>query len=233
MKNKLTIILFLLAGLLTACNLSAPPDTNTVLSTASTLPPSSIISATSIPSIAPQVAIIDLPAVASTSPQQAVLDKAFAVIKALEDQDMPTLSGYVHPLQGLRFSPYAYVNEADQVFSADQVASLLAADRTYTWGTFSGSGESIDMSFMEYYAQFIYDEDFAQANEMSLNHRLGVSTSMDNIVDFYPTAMVVEFHFPGFDPQLEGMDWRSLRLVFIQSDSTWYLVGIVHDQWTT
>jgi len=29
--------------------------------------------------------------------------------------------------------------------------------------------------------------------------------------------MVVEYHFPGIDPQYGGLDWRSLRLVFQQS----------------
>jgi hypothetical protein len=28
------------------------------------------------------------------------------------------------------------------------------------------------------------------------------------------------------------MDWVSLRLVFLQEDGTWFLVGVVHDQWT-
>jgi hypothetical protein len=28
------------------------------------------------------------------------------------------------------------------------------------------------------------------------------------------------------------MDWRSLRLVFMQDGGTWYLAGIIHDQWT-
>jgi hypothetical protein len=36
----------------------------------------------------------------------------------------------------------------------------------------------------------------------------------------------------GFDPEYEGMDWRSLRLVFEKKNDIWYLVGIIHDQWT-
>jgi hypothetical protein len=28
------------------------------------------------------------------------------------------------------------------------------------------------------------------------------------------------------------MDWQSLRLVFEETAGNWYLVGIVHDQWT-
>jgi hypothetical protein len=119
------------------------------------------------------------------------------------------------------------------VFSPNQVASMLADSKVYSWGVYSGSGAPIDLSFPEYYAQFIYDEDFIVAPKVSLNHRLGVSTSMDNIIEFYPGSMFVEFYFPGFDPQLEGMDWRSLRLVFTQFEGTWYLTAVIHDQWTT
>lgn len=42
----------------------------------------------------------------------------------------------------------------------------------------------------------------------------------------------VEYHFPGFEKKYEGKDWKSLRLVFEKKNDRWYLVGIVHDQWT-
>jgi hypothetical protein len=42
----------------------------------------------------------------------------------------------------------------------------------------------------------------------------------------------VEYHFSGFVEDYGGMDWVSLRLVFIEEEGSWFLVGIVHDQWT-
>jgi hypothetical protein len=162
-----------------------------------------------------------------------VLTRADEVMRALKDQDFISLSSYVHPVNGVRFSPYAFVRVTDLVFSAAGVASMLADSRVYTWGNYSGSGEAIDQSIPDYYAQFIYDVDFANAPQLALNLRLGVSTSIDNRIEFYPDAMMVEYHFPGFDPQYEGMDWRSLRLVFTEYNSIWYLAGIIHDQWTS
>jgi hypothetical protein len=167
------------------------------------------------------------------SAEQAVLDRAAQVIAALMDKNMTALSGYVHPQLGLRFSPYAFVRVTDQVFSVDKIAGLWVDGTVYTWGAYDGSGASIDLTFADYYSKFIYDVDFANAPQLALNHRLGVSTSMDNSHEFYPGAMIVEFYFPGFDPQFEGMDWRSLRLVFMEDNTTWYLVGVIHDQWTT
>ncbi|MDD5470267.1 MAG: hypothetical protein PHO92_05750, partial [Candidatus Peribacteraceae bacterium] len=56
---------------------------------------------------------------------------------------------------------------------------------------------------------------------------------LDNARDVYPGAQIVEYHFPGFDPQYEGMDWSSLRLVLEKFNSEWRLVGLIHDEWTT
>jgi hypothetical protein len=61
---------------------------------------------------------------------------------------------------------------------------------------------------------------------------LGGGNSIDNSSEFYPEAKIVEYYFSGFDPQYGGMDWRSLRLVFSELNDTWYLVGVIHDEWT-
>ncbi|OGO13333.1 MAG: hypothetical protein A2032_04355 [Chloroflexi bacterium RBG_19FT_COMBO_49_13] len=232
MNVKSTIIFFLLAGLLTACNLTSPNPINDS-ATLPTIPPTSLPFANSLPAELPPIPILTPQATPPLSIQQGILDRAAGVIAAIKHQDMAILSGYVHPVDGLRFSPYAFVSDTNQVFSADQVASLMADSKVYPWGQYSGSGEPIDLGFPAYYSQFIYDVDFANAPEMSLNHRLGVSTSMDNIFEFYQSSMFVESYFPGFDAQYEGLDWRSLRLVFAEYNGTWYLVGIIHDQWTT
>ncbi len=181
------------------------------------------------PNPAPTIAPTALP----NSPQQAVIDKAFSVVTALKDRDLVQVAAYVDPLKGLRFSPYATVKDGDQVFTADTVTGLFDDTSVYTWGNYDGTGEPINLAFSDYYAKFVYDEDFANPAQLSLNHRLGTGNSIDNIQEYYPRAMVIEFFFPGFDAQFEGMDWRSLRLVFVQENSDWYLAGIIHDQWTT
>ncbi|OGO27868.1 MAG: hypothetical protein A2136_00420 [Chloroflexi bacterium RBG_16_54_11] len=161
-----------------------------------------------------------------------MFERAFEVIGVLKTQDMPALSGFVHPVQGLRLSPYAFVMDTDQLFSAEQIANMPADSKTYHWGEHAGSGEPIDVSFMDYYSRFIYDVDFANAPEISLDHPMGMGSSIDNAYEFYPGSMIVEFYFSGFDPQYGGMDWRSLRLVFGEYESVWYLVGMIHNQWT-
>lgn len=234
MKHLLIIAIVLLASVLAGCNLIASPAPSPLAPTkAPTLEfnqPTSVVLATPKVSLIPQIS----PALLShQSSQQAVLDLAFMIISALKEKDMATLSQFVSPHMGLRISPYAAIQEKYPIFTPDQVTSLKSDTTLYIWGAYYGSGETIELTFADYYAKFIYDVDFANAPQIALNHRLGVSTTLDNSADYYPGAMIVEFYFPGFDPTLEGMDWRSLRLVFIQENGTWYLVGVIHDQWTT
>jgi hypothetical protein len=160
-------------------------------------------------------------------------------ILALRDRDMVTLSGLVHPEKGVRFSPYTFVQvepgpmgDQDLVFGASEVAGLMSDPAVYQWGLYDGSGEPIEGTFPDYYGRFVYDADFAQPNAIGYDRVVGRGNTINNIDESYPQSTTVEYHFEGFDPQLAGMDWRSLRLVFERLEGAWYLVGIVHDEWT-
>ncbi len=126
------------------------------------------------------------------------------MVQTLKSQDFISLASYVHPVNGVRFSPYAFVQDTNQVLSVDQVASIMADSGVYTWGAYSGTGETINLGFPDYYSQFIYDEDFANAPQVALNHRLSTGNSIDNSAEYYPGSMIVEYYFPGFDPQYGG-----------------------------
>jgi hypothetical protein len=169
------------------------------------------------------------------SPQQAksVIEKqARDVITAIKQRDMKKLSTYVHPEKGVRFSPYTYVDtKSDLVFQAGQLEKLLTDRKVYNWGTYDGSGEPIKMRFEDYYSAFVYDRDYAAPEAIGYNTKIGHSNTTDTIREVYPNAIVVEHHFAG-SKKYEGMDWTSLKLVFQSKDNQWYLVGIVHDQWT-
>ena len=154
------------------------------------------------------------------------------VITALFQRDMQALAGFVHPERGVRFSPYAFVREEHQVFMPEALVGLLDSDTVYTWGIYDGSGMPIELTFSEYYQEFVYSSDFANAEQVAVNEVIGEGNTINNIGTFYPESSFVEYYFSGFDEQYEGMDWESLRLVFVQEDSTWYLVGIVHAEWT-
>jgi hypothetical protein len=97
---------------------------------------------------------------------------------------------------------------------------------------FDGTGDPIELTFDDYYQRFIYSADFANPEQMAVDEELGYSSMINNIADFYPGSSFVEYHFSGFVEDYGGMDWVSLRLVFTEEEGSWFLVGIVHDQWT-
>lgn len=154
-------------------------------------------------------------------------------LNALKNRDMLSLSAIVHPDKKVRFSPYTFVDtEKDLTFSAEEIKGLLENEKVYTWGSYDGSGDPINLTFSEYLSRFVYDRDFIKAEEIVYNRYISRGNTINNIFEAYPEGKVIEYHFPGFDPKYEGIDWESLKLVFEEKDGKWYLTGIVHDQWT-
>ena len=167
------------------------------------------------------------------SSSMSLLQTSLAVMDLIKNKDMQGLATYVHPNKGLRFTPYFYVDiQNDQVFNTQQVEGLVQDTGQYTWGQFDGTGDPIEYNFNDYYDEFVYDEDYINPHMIGNNTGIGSGNIIDNVPTEYPDGEFVEFHFTGFDSQYEGMDWRSLRLVFEEHAGAWHLVGIVHGQWT-
>lgn len=162
-------------------------------------------------------------------------DVAQAAVEALKTKNMSKLAELAHPERGVRFSPYGHVDVAkDRVFKPEALGKLWTDNTVYQWGAFDGSGEPFELKFADYYAKFVYDADFAKPEQSAINQTIGKGNTANNLSEAYSANKhdVVEYHFSGFDPKLEGMDWKSLRLVFEKDGSRLYLVGVVHDQWT-
>lgn len=162
-----------------------------------------------------------------------LIDLSLEVMESIKEKDMNTLSTYVHQNKGLRFTPYANIDiENDRVFNTEQVISLNEDLTIYNWGNYDGSGHPIDLKFSDYYDEFIYSQDFLNPQMIGNDMAIGMGNSINNIDMAYPNGSFIEFHFTGKDPQYEGIDWESLKLVFEVDNGIWKLIGIVHDQWT-
>lgn len=154
-------------------------------------------------------------------------------LSALKNKNMMYLSKLVHPKKGVRFTPYGHIDiDNDVVLSANEIKNILADSKLFTWGRYDGTGEPIEKPFMEYFDEFVYDRDFMNAEEVAKNEYIGTGNTINNLETVYPDAEFYEYHFSGFNPEYAGMDWVSLRLVFEEYEGKWYLVGIVHDEWT-
>ncbi|KAE9633163.1 MAG: hypothetical protein PWP07_733 [Epulopiscium sp.] len=164
---------------------------------------------------------------------QKIKEIADQVIYAISKKDGQAISEYVHPEKGVRFTPYTHVSlENDVVFGKEEMKSFFDNPNVYLWGYYDGSGEEIKLTPSEYYEQFIYSEDFMNAPEVGYNEILSSGNMLENQFEVYDDPMVVEYYFPGFNPEYEGLDWKSLRLVFEKYEGSYRLVGIIHNQWT-
>ena len=162
-----------------------------------------------------------------------VLSASKQVLTMLNNKAFVALSKLFHPTEGVRFSPYGYIDTTtDIVLTAEQFLKVIEKKNPIHWGFYDGSGDSILLSAAQYYKKFIYNADFLHAEKTSLNERIGMGNSLDNLIKIYPGCHYTESHFSGFDKKYGGMDWTSLKLIFKMYGGKNYLVGIVHDQWT-
>ncbi len=142
----------------------------------------------------------------------------------------------IHPIEGIRFSPYGFIDTLEHKhFTATQFLEMAKTptQKKQNWGNYDGTGEKIRLTFNEYFAKFVYNVDFSNAPQVALNKTIAEGNSPNNIATIYSNASFSESYFSGFDKKLEGMDWTALRLVFKPYNGKWYLVGIIHNQWTS
>lgn len=155
------------------------------------------------------------------------------VITALKNRDMTKLASLVHPEKGVRFSPFSYVDiRSDRVFTHEKIKSFFLDSKKYIWGYSDNDGLPIKINSKKYFDNFIFDSDYATADEINYNTTIGRSLTVSNIFEVYPRSIIVEFGKDRPSSTDDGGDWRSIRLVFEKNgEGKWYLVGIVHDQW--
>jgi hypothetical protein len=160
-----------------------------------------------------------------------LLTRANLVLHCLKYRDFAQLAPIVHKEKGATFSPYANILPSSVRLSSARMSALTLADQ-FKWGAWDGSGEDIELNVGGYFDKFVFDKDFIQAPMIGINTAVQTGNTISNIDTAFPGARFVEFHIPGTNPDLQGIDWVSLRLLFEQAGGEWMLVAIVHDQWT-
>lgn len=157
------------------------------------------------------------------------------ILITLKNKNYLAFANYIHPVEGLRFSPYGYVDTVHDIKVSRQ-KFINEAGKTpqdmIVWGAFDGTGDPIRMTLNNYLQRFVYDVDFVKPEKRSVNKFIGGGNSLNNLESVYKNCDFTESHFSGFEEKYGGMDWKTLRLVFKNRNGKFFLVGIVHDEWT-
>ena len=154
------------------------------------------------------------------------------VLASLKTSQYSELIPLIHLDSCLRFSPYQYLNTDNRMICPSDLDIYTSSSDSFLWGRYDGTGKPINLTFSDYHQDFVYDQDYHKPSVVGFNVEVSSGNSINNIQEIYPDGMMIEYHFPGIDPKYGGMDWRSLRLVFISENDQWYLAAIIHGEWT-
>jgi hypothetical protein len=134
---------------------------------------------------------------------------------------------------GIIFIPYGYHSKDNVFLPKDSISYFWNSEQKVIWGSYDGSGDEIELTFKEYYKEFIWDMDFTQADTVMYEYSMGFGNTIDNLKEYIPSAKYVEFYIEGKNPDYGGMDWGLLRLIYDKDlDGRYKLIGISHGQWT-
>lgn len=185
--------------------------------------------------------VTSVPDASSTTAEESIyqsdswklLQTAFFTLSSIENQDYDTLANLVHKEKGVRFTPFSTVNlENDLVLSPQQIKNIPEDTSLHTWGQQAGTGEIISMTISSYFARFVSPLSYSKAPNIATDSVILSGNALENIAEAYPDCRFIDFTFRSIDPELSGQDWSSLKLVFEAGGDGWYLVAVVHSQWT-
>jgi len=157
---------------------------------------------------------------------------ALGILKALKIKDYKSFASHFHPVDGVRFSPYGFIDQTHKHVLAKDFLEAIDKNWTLTWGHFDNSGMAIKMKVKPYLEKFIYDADYLNADEKSYDEFISRGNTINNLKESYPQLHFTEYYFKGTDEKYKGLDWKSLRFVFKKQGDAYYIVAVIHDQWT-
>lgn len=154
------------------------------------------------------------------------------LLEFLKTKSFEKLANYIHPLKGVRFSMYAFVQpESDKTFTKKQFLEFLPNPAKFTWGHKDGTGTAYQVPLQNYLTDWVWKKDFSQSKYI-LNGKISYGNSKDNAREIYPKADIAVNYIPG-TKQYSEMDWQTLAFVFEEYEGRYYLTGVINDQWTT
>ncbi len=149
------------------------------------------------------------------------------ILNALTSGGYARLVKDIHPVKGVRFSMYAFIDpRLDKTFSRTEFRKSARNKKlAFTWGDREDTGMPLVMSVPDYLSQWMNVKQFAGVTGTP-NRSQTQSGIVDTLKDVYPDSEFVEYYQPK-----NQKDWRAMRLVFETYKGKRYLVGVVSDRW--
>lgn len=151
------------------------------------------------------------------------IEKTNILLKTLKFQNFRVLQDMIHPILGVKLSPYSYILEQDKIIHAHELLTYYNNDVIYNWG-YKGNMEIINLTFPDYYDTYIYNQDFANYDNLYFNKLSIPLQTLDNTRKFYQNSIIMEVQIN----YQENNNYDILRLIFETYKNKWYLIGIVN-----
>jgi len=154
------------------------------------------------------------------------------LIDILDTNNLIEFAQFFHPEKGTYFSPYTLIDTTNVRFNTNDFITDLNTNKTIYWGEFDGSGDPINLTINDYFKQFVYAVNFKTlTTHKNINSDLTFSNTLNNAKEVLPNAEYIEYYYKGTD-KYDGMDWASLIFYVEKFDGKYYLVAVIHNQWT-
>lgn len=174
----------------------------------------------------------ELPKDKGLSQQDSIKATGRQILIFLKENNFQELSKYFSN-DGVRFSPYGFIDTVkSKKLTPEDFLESIRKKWVLTWGNLDGTGDPIKLTVPAYLKKFVYNADYLNAEAVGYDEIIKQGNSLNNLKTIYPNHHFIDYHFSGFDQKNQGMDWTSLRLVFEKEDGQYFLVAIIHDQWT-
>ena len=154
-----------------------------------------------------------------------------SILPLIEAKEYTGLARFIGG-EGIFFSPYGSADTTkSKVLSRLQFLELLKNNKQVLWGHADGTGDAIRLTIPQYFKKYVYDVAFLKAEQTSVNKLIDPDSAISKVPSVYANHPFVQFYFPGFNKEYEGMDWKSLLLVFKQQQSKYFLVAVIYNKW--
>jgi hypothetical protein len=151
--------------------------------------------------------------------------QAAAVMRAFQGRSSQRIAPFVHPVEGVRFSPSPWVEVQHDAVLAKARLAALSPSEVLSWGRDEVTGEPLRLTWHEYVRRFVAEASTGANVRIEFNPGPPVGgTTTDNSFSVYPDGVVVEYRTP---PDA-APNWSATRLVFTEYEGTWCLVAVIH-----